>query len=320
VRDDFSEETKRVLAARVGNHCSNPGCNTLTSGPQENTSKALNLGVAAHITGAAIGGPRYDATLSPDARSHADNGIWLCQNCAKKVDNDTNQFPKAVLGAWKVMAEHQARTSVGKTAFSNVNIAGDLNLFIDSEKPKRESSAKSAVASLTQLNIDFQRVEKICVVDSGEIRHGLVESELEDPDGYGGVSVSFDNDPPTSRGWDVKGRVEFLLPNGKDAGHASCAVWLNHAGPYTTFNVLDTRKLLLLAVVEGESRLFNDMREDHSYIRSGHINPAWSQVKVTLVEERTGWGKAFLFSKSSCYPDCHDPNDLLVLVDTQFLE
>lgn len=116
MRDDFNDDTKRVLAARVGNHCSNPGCKALTSGPQENTSKAFNLGVAAHITSAAPGGPRYNAALSPDARRHADNAIWLCQNCAKLVDNDGTQFTEALIRAWKTVAEHQARSEMGKTA------------------------------------------------------------------------------------------------------------------------------------------------------------------------------------------------------------
>jgi hypothetical protein len=54
MRDDFAEEAKRALAARVGNVCSNPDCRALTSGPQDDSTKALNVGVGAHITGAAV--------------------------------------------------------------------------------------------------------------------------------------------------------------------------------------------------------------------------------------------------------------------------
>jgi hypothetical protein len=116
LRDDFNEAVKRTLAARVGNACSSPDCRALTSGPQDDPTKALNVGVAAHITGAAPGGPRYDALLTADQRRHADNGIWLCQNCAKLVDNDTLQFPEEVLRAWKTIAEYRARSTIGKTA------------------------------------------------------------------------------------------------------------------------------------------------------------------------------------------------------------
>jgi hypothetical protein len=115
MRDDFTDEMKRAVSARVGSLCSNPDCRALTSGPQDNTTKALNVGVAAHISGAAPGGPRYAPSLSPGARRHADNAIWLCQNCAKLVDNDPSQFPESLLRAWKTVAEHRAFSSIGKT-------------------------------------------------------------------------------------------------------------------------------------------------------------------------------------------------------------
>lgn len=43
MRDDFAEDVKRTLAARVGNVCSNPDCRALTSGPQDDSAKALNV-------------------------------------------------------------------------------------------------------------------------------------------------------------------------------------------------------------------------------------------------------------------------------------
>ena len=88
IRDDFPPATKRSLAERVSFLCSNPDCRAPTSGPQVTNSKSMNVGVAAHITAAAQGGPRYEPSLSPDERASATNGIWLCQNCAKMVDND----------------------------------------------------------------------------------------------------------------------------------------------------------------------------------------------------------------------------------------
>src|SRR5579871_1727431 len=57
MRDDFSEEVKRTLAARVNYFCSNPDCRAQTTGPQVDPSKVLNVGVAAHITAASDGGP-----------------------------------------------------------------------------------------------------------------------------------------------------------------------------------------------------------------------------------------------------------------------
>jgi hypothetical protein len=116
LRDDFSEPVKRTLAAHVGHRCSNPDCRALTSGPQEEPAKAVNLGVAAHISAAAPGGPRYDDARSPEQRSGIENGIWLCQNCAKLIDNDPARFSNELLTAWRLVAEHHARYEVGKTA------------------------------------------------------------------------------------------------------------------------------------------------------------------------------------------------------------
>ena len=115
MRDDFTEDVKRNLAARAGHVCSNPECRALTTGPQDDPAKAVNVGVAAHITGAAAGGPRYSPSLSPEERRQHVNGIWLCQNCAKLVDNDVARFPEPVLREWKADAEHRASDAVGRT-------------------------------------------------------------------------------------------------------------------------------------------------------------------------------------------------------------
>jgi hypothetical protein len=113
-RDDFSSQVKDVLAKRVGYRCSNPACRKPTSGPQTNPTKAINIGVAAHLTAASPGGPRYDSTLSPEARSAESNGLWLCQNCAKLIDSDVTRYPIEVLRAWKTVAEHQALIELEK--------------------------------------------------------------------------------------------------------------------------------------------------------------------------------------------------------------
>jgi hypothetical protein len=115
MRDDFPADVKRTLAFRVSATCSNPDCQADTAGPQEDPSRAVNVGVAAHITGASADGPRYDPNLTPEQRSSAENGIWLCQNCAKLVDNDLTRYPEKILRVWKIMAEHYAVLNVGKT-------------------------------------------------------------------------------------------------------------------------------------------------------------------------------------------------------------
>src|ERR1035441_5569741 len=80
------------MAKRVGMRCSNPNCRQQTSGPREDPRNTVNIGVAAHIAAAASGGPRYDGGLTSTERSSSDNGIWLCQNCAKLIDSDDERY------------------------------------------------------------------------------------------------------------------------------------------------------------------------------------------------------------------------------------
>lgn len=104
--DDFPIAVKELLAKRVAQGCSK--CGHPTSGPQEDPTKAINLGVAAHITAASPGGPRYDPMMDSAQRRSADNGIWLCQTCAKLIDNDEIRFPVAKVREWKARAEAAA--------------------------------------------------------------------------------------------------------------------------------------------------------------------------------------------------------------------
>jgi hypothetical protein len=140
MRDDFTDEVKRILAARVNYVCSNPDCRAQTTGPQDDPTKAVNVGVAAHITGASMGGPRYNPGLSPDERRHSDNGIWLCQNCAKLVDSDVQRFDEKLLRAWKTVAEDRARNSLGKTAHAVVERPSpNLELYLEFQEIKGDT-------------------------------------------------------------------------------------------------------------------------------------------------------------------------------------
>jgi tetratricopeptide (TPR) repeat protein len=108
-RDDFPLPVLRRLAQRAGHRCSNPDCRRDTSGPASTDDEAVNIGVAAHITAASAGGPRFIPHLTPAQRSAINNGIWLCQSCAKLIDNDEERFTTAVLATWKTSAELQAK-------------------------------------------------------------------------------------------------------------------------------------------------------------------------------------------------------------------
>lgn len=108
MRDDFSSKVKDTAGRRVAFRCSNPSCGRVTSGPREDPSSAMNLGVAAHITAASEGGPRYDAYVTVEQRKSHENVIWLCQTCAKLIDSDVQRYDVATLVEWKRGAEARA--------------------------------------------------------------------------------------------------------------------------------------------------------------------------------------------------------------------
>ena len=112
MRDDFSQKTKETLARRVGMRCSNPGCRKPTAGPASSPTDCVNIGVAAHITAASPGGPRYNEKCSPEQRCSIENGLWLCQNCAKLIDSDPTRYTKEALIQWKELSEKLAHDEV----------------------------------------------------------------------------------------------------------------------------------------------------------------------------------------------------------------
>jgi hypothetical protein len=106
--------------------------------PAGRSEKAVNIGVVAHITAASPGGPRYDPDLLAEERSAAANGIWLCQNCAKLIDNDVVRFSSELLKAWKTTAEADAKGRVGRTSQSEVT----LRNYIDVEEKTKAAALR----------------------------------------------------------------------------------------------------------------------------------------------------------------------------------
>lgn len=133
MRDDFTINNKEILAKRVGYRCSNPVCRQLTTGPQEDPQKTINVGVAAHISAASPGGPRYNVSLNTEQRRSLNNGIWLCQKCAKLVDNDETRYTYDLLCQWKIQAEDIARSEIEGREEQKISIAR-TNKFLKIEE------------------------------------------------------------------------------------------------------------------------------------------------------------------------------------------
>jgi hypothetical protein len=129
-RDDFKLDIKETLARRVGMRCSNPNCRQPTSGPQQDPTKSVNVGVAAHITAAAKGGSRYDSLLSKEDRRSIENAIWLCQVCAKLIDNDSLLYTRELLRDWKRLSEEAARLAIeARTSLDPQTKINDVELI-----------------------------------------------------------------------------------------------------------------------------------------------------------------------------------------------
>jgi len=118
--DDFPKRVNDALAKRVGTLCSNPECSVPTYGPNTEPTKGTSKGAAAHIRAASVGGPRYDATMSSEARKAIENGIWLCRSCADLVDADAARFTVEILERWKRLAEERARVALSRPRIVNV--------------------------------------------------------------------------------------------------------------------------------------------------------------------------------------------------------
>jgi hypothetical protein len=104
-RDDFTPATLRQLAQRSGYMCAYPGCRQLTVGPSEDRKSGLTMvGVGAHITAAAQGGPRYDGNMPPEERASESNGVWMCQIHGKQIDDNSSRHNADDLRRWK--AQH----------------------------------------------------------------------------------------------------------------------------------------------------------------------------------------------------------------------
>lgn len=105
-RDDFSLPTARLMAQRAGYICAYPDCRQLTVGPSESRKSGLTMvGIAAHITAAAPGGPRYDKALSPEERASEANGIWMCAIHGKQIDDNADRHSAVDLRRWKKQHE-----------------------------------------------------------------------------------------------------------------------------------------------------------------------------------------------------------------------
>lgn len=121
-RDDFDKKIIEALAKRASYICSNPDCRCLTLAASDiDEEKYIYNGVAAHITAASKGGPRYDENLTPEERSNISNAIFLCGNCSIAIDKNKGiDYPTNQLLKWKEQHEEWIQEHLNKSLTNSI--------------------------------------------------------------------------------------------------------------------------------------------------------------------------------------------------------
>lgn len=102
---EFSSTTARHLGERVAYMCSKPDCRILTIRARSGSDSVLKKGKACHIHSASPNGPRFDPRMSDADCKSPSNGIWLCDICAREVDDDASIYSARTLKGWKNKSE-----------------------------------------------------------------------------------------------------------------------------------------------------------------------------------------------------------------------
>ena len=123
-RDNFQENVKKHLFRSAGGMCCR--CKKMTIGPGENPNASHSIGEAAHITAASKNGPRYNENLTSKQRTEAENGIWLCCNCHKIIDNDVDTYTVEKL---KELKEETRKLAMKDFSPSREPIVGKLTVY-----------------------------------------------------------------------------------------------------------------------------------------------------------------------------------------------
>ena len=170
-RDDFGLKTIDNLAKRASYICSNPDCRSLTLCPSEtNSEKYIYIGIAAHVTAASEGGPRYDPRLTSEQRTSIENGIFLCSNCAVVIDKNKGlDFSVDRLKKWKSEHEKWVSENLNKSVNSLISVIDGVHsakgkgnvTAIDAQEPVFLNPGTKAIAegegNITATRISYKR-------------------------------------------------------------------------------------------------------------------------------------------------------------------
>ncbi len=187
-RDEFASKIKENLARRAGHQCSNPSCGVVTSGPHQDEDRAINVGVAAHITAASPGGPRYNEFLTPEERSSITNAIWLCQKCAKLIDSDVKSYNEELIRIWKRQHEASIKAQIEGTTKPRKKASAPAQLSIDAVFSNPSADNKACVLDIRVSNPGGSDL----MINSVEFQ--VLETLQQLPLGHAAFSAQYDLD------------------------------------------------------------------------------------------------------------------------------
>lgn len=114
IREEFSIPTKKIIASRAGYKCSYPDCNKTLIGPGDMNNNFVIIGECAHIFSAKPDGPRGDGGLTKEQIKRPENGIFLCRNHHKIVDDKMNNYSSDILIRFKSRHEFFISAELGE--------------------------------------------------------------------------------------------------------------------------------------------------------------------------------------------------------------
>lgn len=261
-RQEFPAQVIDALARRASFICSNPDCRSMTLAPATNDpEKFLYVGVAAHLTAAAPGGPRYDPELTPDQRGSINNAIFLCSNCSVMVDkNNGIDFPLCELTRWKNDHENWVRDNLNKsygesdaqrsTIGPNAPINGSVII-------SHNQSGGQVAHSITNIGVQPRRIPDESLTQLSKLLRNYPPQDVD-------LLVANDGEAKNlamqlekafvAGGWTIAGHLTSLAPTGtgvivgvlrgeeekplwQDLGN-----WIANTGLHFTGEILDSTK------------------------------------------------------------------------------
>jgi hypothetical protein len=127
----FSDAVRHELCIEADGWCSAPDCRVRTGYFVK--SESIAAGDGAHIVAESYYGPRGNSPLTPEQRSFAQNGLWLCPTCHRKVDLIyPGNYDVEMLSMWKQQAKGLAIQMRGlpyPQAYSREDLMGASAFF-----------------------------------------------------------------------------------------------------------------------------------------------------------------------------------------------